>query len=103
MVSAASVPPIRKRSMREGWTSGTIAASLILPMRRPLRSKTGIGTSSVKYRRLSAIEDAPAPRQFERDSERGSTLVLTCALHGFTDATFTMAHRVGEPQQKSAA
>jgi len=44
--------------MREEWTRGTTAASLIRPIRRPFMSKTGIETSSVKYRSCSAIVNA---------------------------------------------
>ena len=79
--------------MREGWTSGTMAASLIRPMRRPLRSKTGIETSSVKYRRLFRHRKRPGARHLSATRGQLATLVLECALHGFTDATSTMAHR----------
>src|ERR1039457_6979301 len=60
-VSQVSPPPTRKRSMRAECSRGTKAASLALPMRRPLRSSTGMDSNSVKYKRLSAIENAPAP------------------------------------------
>ena len=60
-VSQVSPPPTRKRSIRAACSRGTRAASLTLPMRRRLRSSTGMDSNSVKYKRLSAIENAPAP------------------------------------------
>src|SRR5258705_13621517 len=69
--------------MRDGWMRGTMAASLMRPMRRPLRSSTGMPASSVKNKRLSAIENAPAPDNSSACPDKFSTLALQCALHGF--------------------
>src|ERR1043166_9414352 len=88
------------RSMRDGCTSGTIAASLTRPMRRPLTSSTGMPTSSVKKRRFSDIENALAPDTSERLSGRFSTLVLRCALHGFYRRHFQYGASGGEGATK---
>src|SRR5262245_18565043 len=71
------------------------------PMRRPLRSSTGMPLSSVTNKSLSAIENAPGAVQQERLCRQFPTLVLQVALHGFTDATFNMAHRAKQAPQKS--
>src|ERR1051326_5546862 len=60
IVNQVSPPPTRMRSIRAEWMSGTSAASLTQPIRCPLTSQTGMASNSVKNRKLSAIQYAPA-------------------------------------------
>src|SRR6202034_1252213 len=69
--------------MRDGFTSGTRAASLTRPMRRPLRSSTGIPVNSVKNRRLSAIETSPRQTVRARVRTTSENGCCECALHGY--------------------
>src|SRR4051794_38446408 len=54
-----------------------------------------------KVQKVVRHRNVPAP---DNSGASGDSLRLwsfTCALHGSTDATFTMAHRLGTPQLKS--
>jgi hypothetical protein len=96
-----SPPPTRKRSMRAACSRGTRAASLTLPMRRPLRSSTGMDSSSVKYKRLSAIENAPAPDSSSTNPDGPTCLLHLCSTQ-LSVANSNMAHRLGKSQAKKA-
>ena len=66
---------------------GTRAASFTLPMRRPRTSSTGIDTSSVKNRRLSATGNVPIRDQYgasirEPASKKRLATLPFAALHG---------------------
>src|SRR5215471_13830062 len=58
-------------------------------MRRPLRSRTGMDSNSVKKRRLSAIENRRASRQARRVWGLRAKFDTTIALYtAFLDACF---------------